>query len=101
MAEKKHEQSSFTVTDRRLFTSEGELRSEAPEEEDRGARRRRQRAQRRAGSGRNRDSPSTGGSRSAGSRKIGKCPSRRLSAEQEAQAAAYSSRPKIWIRRSN
>ena len=32
MAEKKHEQSSFTVTDRRLFTSEGELRSDAPEE---------------------------------------------------------------------
>ncbi len=32
MAEKKREQSSFTVTDRRLFTSEGELRSEAPEE---------------------------------------------------------------------
>ena len=32
MAEKKHEQSSFTVTDRRLFTSEGELRNEAPEE---------------------------------------------------------------------
>ena len=32
MAEKKHEQSGFKVTDRRLFTSEGELRSEAPEE---------------------------------------------------------------------
>jgi Domain of unknown function (DUF1844) len=32
MANKKHEQSSFTVTDRRLFTSEGELRSEAAEE---------------------------------------------------------------------
>lgn len=32
MAEKKHEQSSFTVTDRRLFNSEGELRSEAREE---------------------------------------------------------------------
>jgi Domain of unknown function (DUF1844) len=32
MAEKKHEQSSFTVTDRRLFNSEGELRSDAPEE---------------------------------------------------------------------
>jgi len=33
MAEKKHEQSSFTVTDRRLFTSDGELRSDAPEQE--------------------------------------------------------------------
>jgi uncharacterized protein DUF1844 len=33
MAEKKHEQSTFTVTDRRLFTSEGELRSETREEE--------------------------------------------------------------------
>ena len=32
MAEKKHESSGFTVTDRRLFNSEGELRSEAPEE---------------------------------------------------------------------
>lgn len=32
MAEKKHEQSSFTVTDRRLFTSEGELRNDAKDE---------------------------------------------------------------------
>ncbi len=32
MAEKKHEQSGFKVTDRRLFTSEGELRADAPEE---------------------------------------------------------------------
>lgn len=32
MAEKKHEQSGFKVTDRRLFTSEGELRTDAPEE---------------------------------------------------------------------
>lgn len=32
MAEKRHEQSGFKVTDRRLFTSEGELRSELPEE---------------------------------------------------------------------
>jgi hypothetical protein len=32
MAEKKQEQATFTVTDRRLFTSEGELRSDAPEE---------------------------------------------------------------------
>ena len=32
MAEKKHEQSGFKVTDRRLFTSEGELRAEAQEE---------------------------------------------------------------------
>jgi hypothetical protein len=31
MAENKHD-SGFTVTDRRLFTSEGELRSDAPEE---------------------------------------------------------------------
>jgi len=34
MADKKHEQSSFTVTDRRLFTSDGELRSEALEESE-------------------------------------------------------------------
>jgi hypothetical protein len=32
MAEKRHEQSSFTVTDRRLFNSEGELRNESTEE---------------------------------------------------------------------
>jgi len=32
MAEKKREESSFTVTDRRLFTSDGELRSDAKEE---------------------------------------------------------------------
>lgn len=32
MAKKEHEQSGFTVTDRRLFTSEGDLRSEAAEE---------------------------------------------------------------------
>jgi hypothetical protein len=34
MAEKKQEQSSFTVTDRRLFTSEGELRSDVREESE-------------------------------------------------------------------
>ena len=32
MAEKRHEQSGFKVTDRRLFTSEGELRTEVAEE---------------------------------------------------------------------
>jgi hypothetical protein len=32
MAEKRHEQSGFKVTDRRLFTSDGELRNDAPEE---------------------------------------------------------------------
>jgi hypothetical protein len=32
MAEKKHEESGFTVTDRRLFTAEGELRKEAGDE---------------------------------------------------------------------
>ncbi len=32
MAEKKHEQSGFKVTDRRLFTSDGELRGDAPAE---------------------------------------------------------------------
>ena len=35
MAEKKREESSFTVTDRRLFTSDGELRNDAkPESEE-------------------------------------------------------------------
>jgi hypothetical protein len=33
MAEKRREESSFTVTDRRLFTQDGELRSDVPEEE--------------------------------------------------------------------
>jgi hypothetical protein len=32
MAEKRHEQSGFKVTDRRLFTSDGELRAEVTEE---------------------------------------------------------------------
>lgn len=32
MADKKNEQSAFTVTDRRLFTPDGELRSDVPEE---------------------------------------------------------------------
>jgi hypothetical protein len=32
MAEKRHEQSGFKVTDRRLFTADGELRAELPEE---------------------------------------------------------------------
>jgi hypothetical protein len=32
MAEKRHEQSGFKVTDRRLFNSDGELRTEVPEE---------------------------------------------------------------------
>lgn len=34
MADKKHEQSSFKVTDRRLFNSDGELRSEVIEESE-------------------------------------------------------------------
>ena len=32
MADKRREESSFTVTDRRLFTPDGELRSDVPEE---------------------------------------------------------------------
>jgi len=34
MAEKRKEESSFTVTDRRLFTSDGELRSDVAEEKE-------------------------------------------------------------------
>lgn len=34
MAEKKHEQSSFTVTDRRLFNADGELRKDVEEEKE-------------------------------------------------------------------
>jgi Domain of unknown function (DUF1844) len=33
MTDKKHEQSAFTVTDRRLFNAEGELRNDIPEEQ--------------------------------------------------------------------
>src|SRR5437588_9656567 len=32
MAQKRREESTFTVTDRRLFNSEGELRADVPEE---------------------------------------------------------------------
>jgi len=34
MAEKKHEQSGFTVSDRRLFTADGELRAYVPDEKE-------------------------------------------------------------------
>src|SRR5271165_2929736 len=34
MAEKKHEQSGFKVTDRRLFTPDGELRPEVAEQDE-------------------------------------------------------------------
>src|SRR5207253_188434 len=32
MAEKRREESTFTITDRRLFTAEGELRADIPDE---------------------------------------------------------------------
>src|SRR5579871_3647494 len=85
MAEKKNEQSSFTVTDRRLFTSEGELRSEAREEESNSAT-----------TTAAKESPVAQASRDVGtkSEEVTKLEDREMPlppshAEQEAQAAAY------------
>ncbi len=95
MAEKKHEQSGFKVTDRRLFTSEGELRSDVPEEVE---------AAKVASPIAPKDGSSNDGSSAvktdapvaveAGAVETGAAPDREMpvpptSAEQEAQAAAY------------
>ena len=91
MAEKRHEQSGFKVTDRRLFTSDGELRTEVAEEvggtESGGAgrdSRRRQPVEKTA-------APVAV---DAGGADTGATPDREMpppptSAEQDAQAAAY------------
>jgi hypothetical protein len=82
MADKKHEQSSFTVTDRRLFTSDGELRSdtheepEAPKPESSRAKEPAQAA----------TVPAPAVNADADDREM---PTPPTSAEQEAQAAAY------------
>jgi hypothetical protein len=85
MADKKNEQSSFTVTDRRLFTSEGELRSDAREEESNSAT-----------TTAAKESPVAQASRDVGtkSEEMTKLEDREMPlppshAEQEAQAAAY------------
>jgi len=85
MAEKRHEQSGFKVTDRRLFTSEGELRTEVAEEVE---------APKVAVQTVTQDVPSTEKTAAPAAAEAGEPPDRELpapptSAEQEAQAAAY------------
>jgi len=82
MAEKKHEQSGFTVTDRRLFTSDGELRSEVSEEKET------PRAPKAPGDGAA-PQPQTPPPAETSSPLASDMPTPPTSAEQEAQAAAY------------
>lgn len=78
MAEKKQD-SGFTVTDRRLFTSEGELRSDAPEE-----------AQPPKSAAKPETSPAAAPAPAAADSAIDRdIPPPPTTAEQEAQAAAY------------
>jgi len=79
MAEKKNEQSGFTVTDRRLFTSEGELRSETHEDESP-----KPAAMPAKDPGPTQSSPAT-----TASLEDREMPPPPTSAEQDAQAAAY------------
>ena len=92
MAEKKHEQSSFTVTDRRLFTSDGELRTDAKEEEVKEATQSdtaKSDGNATATSGPSAE-PSTAQISASTAETIGHdMPTPPKSAEQEAQAAAY------------
>jgi len=81
MADKKHEQSGFTVTDRRLFTSEGELRSDAPEEKE---------ESRATPAASEKAPPAAKAVESAAAEPLDReMPIPPTSAEQEAQAAAY------------
>ena len=84
MAEKKNEQSSFTVTDRRLFTPDGELRSDVPEEESSSTT---APAPKKAAPG----APAQAATEKEAAEKIEdrEMPPPPTSAEQEAQAAAY------------
>lgn len=85
MAEKRHEQSGFKVTDRRLFTAEGELRVEVPEEVE---------APRASAPTVPQDASSAEKAPAPVVPEVGATPDRDIpppptSAEQEAQAAAY------------
>lgn len=85
MAEKRHEQSGFKVTDRRLFTAEGELRVEVPEEVE---------APKAAAPTVPQDASSAEKAPAPVVPEVGATPDRDIpppptSAEQEAQAAAY------------
>jgi len=79
MAEKKHEQSSFTVTDRRLFTAEGELRKDVSEEEERST----ASATAQARASAQKVAPSSGAEKTA------EMPPPPSASEQQAQADAY------------
>jgi Domain of unknown function (DUF1844) len=85
MADKKREESGFTVTDRRLFTSDGELRSDVPEEIPT-PKAPNATATAPTQSAPNQASPGVTGPPDADEKDIPTPPS---SAEQEAQAAAY------------
>jgi len=90
MAEKKQEQSGFKVTDRRLFTSEGELRADVPEEVE---------APKAVTPIATKDAPSVektpapvavdAGGADTGAASDREMPTPPTSAEQDAQAAAY------------
>lgn len=83
MAEKKRESSSFTVTDRRLFTSDGELRRDAPEEVEPA----------KPAPAAEKSAPAAGSAKSDSQKMdsaVGRdIPPAPTSAEQDAQAAAY------------
>ena len=79
MADKKND-SGFTVTDRRLFTSEGDLRSDVPEEVEKKP------EAASAAPEQTKAPPSAGGDGAVVERDM---PTPPTSAEQEAQAAAY------------
>ena len=86
MAEKKPESSGFTVTDRRLFTSEGDLRSDVAEEQDE--------PKIAAASAADGKSAASAKSAAVDHKKVESVAERDMpppptSAEQEAQAAAY------------
>lgn len=80
MADKKHEQSGFTVSDRRLFTSDGELRTEVPEEKDEA---------KPPAPAKEQTAPKAAESSVAESQTDREMPPPPSNAEQEAQAAAY------------
>lgn len=84
MAEKRNEQSSFKVTDRRLFTPDGELRSDVPEEESASTTETAPKESVPAT-----PAPATGKNAAADTLEDREMPIPPTSAEQEAQAAAY------------
>ena len=85
MAEKRNEQSSFKVTDRRLFTSEGELRTDVPEEVETSKEPVPAAPQPAATAGKG-PTPVSAAGDGAGDREM---PTPPTNSEQEAQAAAY------------